>query len=161
MNTMRSFFVTLGFIFAYVSAFAGNMAKCDLEMAEIGKAGTLVVKVWTYSKSRTVSNEALMKNAIWGICFKGVSDNKTRRMNGVKPLVDGDYEQNKAYFEEFLKTADLSHYVTIGLDGYVEQGDVIKMKKKYKVGRIVVIHLSDLRKRLEQDGIIKSLTNGF
>lgn len=160
MNTMRSFLVTLGCLFAYVFAFAGNVT-CELEMGEVGKAGTLVVKVWNYSKSRTVSNETLVKNAILGICFKGVSDNKSRRMNGFKPLVDGDYEQYEAYFEQFMRTSDLSRYVTIGLDGYVEQGDVIKMKKQYKIGRIVVIHLSDLRKRLEKDGIIKSLTNGF
>ena len=49
----------------------------------------------------------------------------------------------------------------IGLDGYAEQGDLIKVKKQYKIGRLVVINLSELRKRLENDNIINSLTNGF
>lgn len=135
--------------------------QCELEMAEIGKAGTVVAKLWVYSKSKKINEETIIKNAILGICFNGVQPNESRRMRGMRPLIKGVYEDYKDYFENFFSSQDYRRFVRIGLDGYAEQGDLIKVKKQYKVGRIVVIHLSDLRKRLEDDNVIRSLTNGF
>lgn len=134
---------------------------CELEMAEIGKAGTVVAKLWVYSKNKKINDETIIKNAILGICFYGVQPNSNRRMSGVRPLIDGVYEDYKDYFDNFFSSQDYRRFVRIGLNGYAEQGDLIKVNKLYKAGRIVVIHLSELRKRLEDDNIINSLTNGF
>ncbi len=135
--------------------------QCELEVAEIGKAGTVVAKLWVYSKNKKINDETIIKNAILGICFNGVYPNESRRMRGIKPLIEGEYENYKEYFDNFFSTHDYYNYVRIGLDGYAEQGDLIKVKKQYKIGRLVVINLSELRKRLENDNVINSLTNGF
>lgn len=135
--------------------------QCELEMAEIGKAGSVVAKLWVYSKNKKINDETIIKNAILGICFNGVNPNESRRMHGLRPLIEGEYENYREYFDTFFSTHEYYNYVRIGLEGYAEQGDLIKVKKKYKIGRLVVINLSDLRKRLENDNIINSLTNGF
>ena len=66
--------------------------QCELEMAEIGKAGSVVAKLWVYSKNKKTSDETIIKNAILGICFNGVNPNESRRMRGIRPLIEGNYE---------------------------------------------------------------------
>lgn len=158
---MNRFFLMFLLLISHLFSSAGNKITCELEMAEVGKAGNLVVKVWSYSKSPRISDSEVIRNAIYGVCFNGVSANKDRRINGVKALVVDGYEAHKDYFDEFLKSPDISRFATLGLDGYVEQGDVIKIKKTYKIGHVVVINLSELRKKLEADNIIKGLDYGF
>jgi len=43
--------------------------RYDIEMAEIGEPGTLVVKVWCYNKKPQVSEDIAKKNAIKGVLF--------------------------------------------------------------------------------------------
>ena len=44
---------------------------------------------------------------------------------------------------------------------YVEQNSIIKVKKLYKVAKIVVISYNEIRKQLEDDKIIRGLSSGF
>ena len=158
---MNRFFLIFLLLITYLFSSAGNKITCELEMAEVGKAGNIVVKVWSYSKSPRVSDADVIRNAVYGVCFNGVSANKERRINGVNALVDDGYEAHKDYFDKFFKSQDISRFASLGLNGYVEQGDVIKVKKTYKIGHVVVINLSELRKQLEEDKIIKGLDYGF
>lgn len=53
-------------------------------------------------------------------------------------------------------------YVNLTNDGAVGNGDIMKIKKKlYKVGVYVSVNKDELRRRLEQDGIIRGLNSGF
>ena len=130
-------------------------------MAEIGRPGTLVVTVWSYSKSSTISDAEVCENAIWGVLFDGVSDDTERRIKGKTALVEEGYDSNKEYFDKFFKDGTYLQYCNVAINGFVEQGNVIKMKKEYKIGKIANINYQALRKRLEDDNIIRGLSSGF
>jgi hypothetical protein len=133
--------------------------RYDIEMAEIGEPGTLVVKVWCYNKKPQVSEAIAKKNAIKGVLFKGISD--SGRMKGRKALVEDGYESHQEYFDDFFNEGKYARYSRVALNNYVEENSLIKVGKLYKIGKIVVISYNDLRKQLETDKIIKGLDYGF
>lgn len=133
--------------------------RYEIEMAEVGEPGTLVVKVWCYNKKPQISEDVAKMNAIKGVLFKGVSD--SGRMKGRKALVEDGYENHKEYFDAFFKEGKYANYSRVALNNYVEQNSLIKVGKLYKIGKIVVISYNDLRKQLETDKIIKGLNYGF
>ena len=133
--------------------------RYDIEMAEIGEPGTLVVKVWCYNKKPYISEDIAKKNAIKGVLFKGISD--SGRMKGRKALVEDGYESHQDYFDDFFNEGKYARFSRIALNNYVEENSLIKVGKLYKIGKIVVISYNDLRKQLETDKIIKGLDYGF
>ena len=133
--------------------------RYEIEMAEVGEPGTLVVKVWCYNKKPQISEDLAKINAIKGVLFKGVSD--SGRMKGRKALVEDGYENHKDYFDDFFNDGKYLNYTRVALNNYVEQNSLIKVGKLYKIGKIVVISYNDLRKQLETDKIIKGLDYGF
>ena len=133
--------------------------RYEIEMAEVGEPGTLVVKVWCYNKKPQISEDIAKMNAIKGVLFKGVSD--SGRMKGRKALVEDGYENHKDYFDDFFNEGKYANYSRVALNNYVEQNSLIKVGKLYKIGKIVVISYNDLRKQLETDKIIKGLNYGF
>ena len=138
---------------------SSNAELYEIEMAEIGEPGTLVVKVWCYSKKPQISEDIAKMNAIKGVLFKGVGD--SGRMKGRKALIVDGYENHKDYFDDFFKEGKYSNYSRIALNNYVEQNSLIKVGKVYKIGKIVVISYNDLSKQLETDKVIKGLNYGF
>ena len=75
-------------------------------------------------------------------------------------MEDG-YENHKEYFDDFFEKEKYTKYARIAMNSYVEQNNLIKVGKFYKIGKIVVISYNDLRKQLEMDKIIKGLNYGF
>ena len=133
--------------------------RYEIEMAEVGEPGTLVVKVWCYNKKPQISEDIAKMNAVKGVLFKGVSD--SGRMKGRKALVEDGYENHQDYFDDFFKEGKYAKYSRVALNKYVEQNSLIKVGKLYKIGKIVVISYNDLRKQLETDKVIKGLDYGF
>lgn len=131
----------------------------EIEMAEVGEPGTLVVKVWCYNNKPSIDEHIALINAIKGVLFKGVND--AGRIKGRKALVKNGYESSPEYFDSFFSNKDYLEYAHIGVNNYVGQDDLIKIKKNYKIGKIVVVNFNDLRKRLENDRIIEGLNSGF
>ena len=153
-------------LFIFVGTYTVGSAKekvdnnrYEIEMAEVGEPGTLVVKVWCYNKKPLISEDVAKMNAIKGVLFKGVSD--SGRMKGRKALVEDGYENHKDYFDDFFNDGKYLNYTRVALNNYVEQNSLIKVGKLYKIGKIVVISYNDLRKQLETDKIIKGLDYGF
>lgn len=144
-----------------ISTFAKgyNKEQYEIEIAEIGQPGELVVKVWYYSKKANVNESVFRKCAINGIMFKGLND--SGRIKGRKPLVVDGYENHKDYFDNFFKNGEYQKYARISMDGYVEQDSLVKIGKTYKIGKIVIISFNELRAKLESDKIIKGLNTGF
>lgn len=152
------------FVFGWVTFITLAKDKADdnryeIEMAEVGEPGTLVVKVWSYNKKPQVTDDVTKMNAIKGVLFKGVSD--SGRMKGRKALVEDGYENHKAYFDDFFGGGKYARYARVAMNSYVEQNSLIKVGKLYKIGKIVVISFNDLRNQLETDKIIKGLNYGF
>lgn len=131
--------------------------KYDIAAAGSGVQGTYLVKVWVYSKSGKVSDEELKYAAVHGCIFRGFSG--TQGMPSARPMASSPtVEQDKAeYFETFFDGTYLQ-YASVVEGSY----ETIKMKKKgYKVGAVVQVSKDNLRRELENAGVIKGLASGF
>lgn len=154
------------FVLAAILSINGCVAKKELGkpqaiIAEIGKPGTVVVKVWSYNNTPKIEDDIVFENAIKCVLFEGIEANELRRMKGRPALAPGAYEYNADCFNAFFSNKEYLPFCSIGMDGYVEQGDLIKMKDGYKIGKIVIIQYDQLRKKLVSDGIIRGLDSGF
>jgi len=137
--------------------------RYELEVVNEGAQGTYLIKIWSYSKRPQVALEQAKKNAIHGIVFKGYTG--AGRIKGQKPLVQDPSAEltYEAFFKAFF--ADNGKYmkfVQLTTDGAIAPGDIMKVgKKEYKVGIVVSVSKDELRKYLEAEKIIRSLSSGF
>lgn len=136
--------------------------------AAVGQAvqGYTLVKVYTYAKKKDLAILQAGKNAVHGILFKGIAakNEKNIRLPSQKPIIsDLDaYEKNKKYFKEFFKNGGkYQQFVQMVNNGVPDMGDIVKIKKEYKVGVKVLVAKNALRKEMENNGIIKALDSGF
>lgn len=136
----------------------------DVECVGTGKQGFKLIKVWSYSKKPKYAISQSWKNAVHGVIFKGFSGTG-RTCTGFRPLMNKpmNNEQYEKFFKDFfLDSGDYSQYVTDAADGIVDPRDVLKVDKRmYKIGVVVNVNVQQLRKRLEQEGIINGLATGF
>ena len=145
--------------FATISAKDNKNDQYEIEIAAIGQPGELVVKVWCYSKKANINETVFKECAIKGVIFKGVDD--FGRIKGRVALVTDDYDNHKEYFDDFFKNGEYQKFARIAMNGYAGQNLLVKVGKKYKIGRIIVISYNELRSKLESDKIIKGLNSGF
>jgi hypothetical protein len=141
--------------------------KYDIECVNTGKKGSKLIKVWSYSKKRKYAISQAMKNAVHGILFKGFAGGG-RSCTAFKPLITK--EMSKKEYDQFYIDffgdgkygGEYTKYVTEANDGNIGPGDVVKVDKKtYKIGVYVNVMTDLLRKRLEEEGVIKGLSSGF
>ncbi|HRO75533.1 MAG TPA: hypothetical protein PLP27_05245 [Crocinitomicaceae bacterium] len=125
--------------------------------------GTYQIKVWSYSKNADVATEQAKKNAVHGIIFRGFPANG--RVQGQKALTNNPNleQEQESFFKDFFNTGGkYLKYVSLVNNGAIAAGDRIKIsKKEYKVGVVITVNVSELRKDLENAGIIKKLDAGF
>ncbi|MEW4923356.1 hypothetical protein [Algibacter sp. 2305UL17-15] len=138
--------------------------RYDLECEGIAKQGSKLVKVWSYSKNPKHAISRGMKNAVHGIVFKGYAGG-SQGCTSQKPLVKSAETETKYkdFFDAFFADGgEYLKYVSAATDGSIAAGDRLKVsKREYKIGVIVNIKFDQLRKRLETEGIIRSLSSGF
>ena len=128
--------------------------------------GSILVKVWSYSKDKNVATTQAGKNAVHGVLFKGVSalNNEYARVPAQKAIVtDVNAESTyKNYFTDFFKDGGkYNKYVNFVNNGIPAPGDIIKVGKQYKIGVRVSVSKDALRKEMEAAGVVKALGAGF
>lgn len=136
--------------------------RYEIEAVQTGTQGTYLIKVWSYSKKPEVATEQSKKNAIHGIIFKGFPGKSG--VPGQNPLTNNsNLEEEKAdFFNNFFSNGGkYMKYVSLSNDGAVAAEDRMKIGKEYKIGVIVSVNVAELRKELENEGIIRSLSSGF
>ena len=137
--------------------------RYEIECAGIGKDGTYLIKVWSYSKNATIATTQAKKNAVHGVIFKGFSGGG-QGCTSQKPLASNpNIEEEKAdFFDPFFEEGGkYMKYVSESSDGNVDASDRVKVGKEYKIGVLVSVSKDALRKDLEAAGIIKGLSSGF
>ena len=138
--------------------------KYELENVKKGGASTagyVTLKVWSYGKREKLTRNKCMANAVHGILFKGLDADAVGTAGNEPALVPAGYNSNSEYFDRFFQN-DYLQFVQTSNKGAMGAGDVIKVtKKEYKVGMIVTINMTALRKRLENDGIVQSARSLF
>jgi len=138
--------------------------KYEIEAVKTGTQGSYLVKVWSYSKKPEIAIEQAKKNAVHGIIFQGFIGKQG--VPGQKPLTNNsnlEFEKED-YFTTFFSDngGKYMKFVSLTTDGSVSAEDRLKIDKKtYKIGVIVSVNVSLLRKELEDAGIINKLGAGF
>ena len=151
----------LSLIILLLAFFVGAMAKgdkipqYDITGAGPGTEGTILVKVYVYSKS--VKDEDLKRAAVHGVVFRGCSGNQSGARQPAMASITA--EADNASFCEAFFAADgpCQNYATIIAGSY----DRVKTQKGYKSGAILQIDKTALRKELEKAGVVRSLSSGF
>jgi hypothetical protein len=136
--------------------------RYEIEVVQTGVQGTYLVKVWSYSKKPDVAIEQAKKNAVHGIIFRGFA--AKQGISGQQPLTSNvNLEMEKEdFFKPFFNDGGkYLKFVSLTNDGAVAAEDRMKIGKEYKVGVIVSVNVSMLRKDLEDAGIIKKLGGGI
>jgi len=132
----------------------------EVECLGTGAAGTQLMKIWGYGKKPQDAVIQAKVNAVHAIIFKGIFVGEPgcmKRPLVTDPTVEG---KNQDYFDLFFKpNGDYLNFVAVSGEGVRES---IKVDKRtYKVAIFVSVQHASLRKKLEDDGIIKKLGSGF
>lgn len=125
------------------------------ELNKPSKQGTVTFKIWSYSKKENIAVNQASKNAIHAILFKGYGSHA--------PMVSpAAAEEHDAFFDEFFKEGGgYRRFVQCTNNGAPLPGDRVKVGKEWKIGIVVVVSDTQLRKYLEQEGIINKLGSMF
>lgn len=133
--------------------------RYEIESVSVGQPGSVVIKVWSFSKKPAVAQEQSKKNAVHGVIYKGVPAKD--RVPAKRALITDAVTQREANWLNmfFDDGGEYMRYVALTNSGAAE---VMKTdKKEYKVGVTVTVHYNDLRRALEEAEIIKKLGSGF
>lgn len=119
----------------------------------VGADGTVLFKIWCYGITFNDAQLKAKKNAVHAILFRGVPGS-----NFADPMITDPETENKfsAYFSNFFsENGNYLKYVTISNEGSIGAGDRLRVGNLYKVGTIVQVNFTTLRKEMEQQGIIR------
>ncbi len=155
---MKRILFTLLILVMAIGANAKKKIEYSLESAGSGVQGTYLVTVWVTSSSKDVSDDEILYGAVHGVIFRGFGG--SQGMPAQRPMVPSvTVEQQKAdYFEKFFgKEGAYKAFASIVNGSYRRT----KTPKGYKVGATVQVQKDNLRKELEQSGIIRGLSSGF
>ncbi|MFA7116489.1 MAG: hypothetical protein WC140_04570 [Bacteroidales bacterium] len=136
--------------------------KTEVVMIGVGTDGTKAFKIYVVGRHVKKAMEVAKKAAIEVCIFRGLPS--AGSVGETPALCDSKTaDANKEYFENFFDDNEGQYirYINITTDGYPSGRDRIKVKGGYKCGIIVQVMYDNLREKLENDGIIKSLNSGF
>lgn len=153
-------------VFSIHAAGKRRIVPFDYELSVVQESnsatsGHKIFKVWSFGDKNELTKEICMRNAIHGILFRGLMAEDMGTQGSVAALVPDGYESHKDYFDTFFSSGDFLQFIHPASKGAQQAGDVVKMKKNHKVGLLVQVNLSALRKRLEKDGITKGVRSLF
>lgn len=119
-----------------------------------GTEGTCLVKVYVYGNA---TDAAIKRAAVHGVIFRGFSGTSS---GASQPAMASESleETYRDFFKSFLdEKGACQNYASIVPASY----ERIKTQKGVKVGAVVQVMRAALRKELEKQEIIKSLSSGF
>lgn len=168
-NNMKAFKFIFIIILCIVSTTAMDAQKYkykssrnnEVVMLGVGANGTKVFKI--YSTARRVEDAiALAKKEAVEIClFVGLPAGAN--VQKTPPICKASAEQENAeFFEDFFTPGGkYLRYINMTSDGVPSGQDRLKIKRGYMVGLKVQILYDNLKRDLEEQGIVKGLSHGF
>lgn len=151
----KIFSLTLLVMVALMTAARDIVPEYDITGAGSGTEGTVLVKVFVYGKK--VSDADLKRAAVHGIVFLGCSGNASGAQQPAIAPASAEKDNAEFFAAFFAIDGECQNYASIVSGSY----ETVKTKKGYKVGAIIQVNKSNLRKSLEKAGIIRSLNAGF
>ncbi|MDE7407340.1 MAG: hypothetical protein K2M76_02870 [Muribaculaceae bacterium] len=142
---------------ALLCSFTARAYDYAIESAGPAVNGEYLVKVTVQVNEKKFNAADIVKQcAVHGVMFRGIVDRDG--YNAQKAIVsDPNVEQTKSeFFKAFFNEGSHNRYASI-IDSSL---DSVKLKKKsYQVSGLVSVNMENLRKYLEESGIIKGFSN--
>jgi len=132
--------------------------RYEIECAGNAQPGCYLVKVSSYSKKREIAEKQCRANAVHGVLFKGFSG--SRGCTAQRALINtpGAEDQNAKYFDKFFaENGEFMKYASI----VAGTTTIDKVGKEYKATCTVNVRKDELRKCMEDAGILKAFGAGF
>ena len=134
----------------------------EVECMGTGRDGTQLLKVWGYGRRVNQATEQAKKNAVHAVIFRGITSGKPGCMQRPLATRPGTEQQHREYFEVFFKEGGrYLNFVSITFDGSIDPEDRLRVGRKFKVGVVVTVMHSALRKELEAANVIPALGSEF
>lgn len=135
-------------------------ATTTMECTQLTNDGNYIIEVQSKGANVEKATDEALKYAVRGLLFDGIPGSSTNRIQSQQPLVkDPEVKIAKQeYFQNFFNNGDYRQYVET-VPSIMPQ--TLKTKDGYRVTVSVILKKQLLRKRLEKDGIIKSLASPF
>ena len=146
---------------------ASRLSKADtpwtyeIESVGVGAdgtyAGTYAIRVWSYYKNAKMPLEVAKRNAVHAVIFKGVpAGNGAASQPPLK--TDAVTASDSVFFGNFFQ-GEYQDYINSVASGSLR---ILKLRaREYKIGYVVSVAKDNLRKYLEDQGVIKGLSSGF
>ncbi|MDE5786831.1 MAG: hypothetical protein K2H98_09890 [Duncaniella sp.] len=140
-----------------------EVTEVSVEGEGVGNGGRpILVVTCAAKKADKVTPDDLRRCAVRGVLFKGYADKSNTSSFDASTshpaLLSPDKEAGNAdYFNDFFSSGAYNSYVDILSD----TRKVTKAGKEYYVSQAVQVNVPALRKKLEKDGIIRSLKSGW
>lgn len=144
------------FLLATDSLLAVKKWTYEIEGAGTGVQTTYLVKVTVVSKKPAVDDETFVECAVHGVLFRGFESKDYRQKQ--RPMVGNLMveQDNKEYFDAFFD-GNLTQFAQI-VDG---SRQIRKKEKRYYITATIQVFKEELRHKLENDGIVKRINDGF
>ena len=121
-----------------------------------GTGSSYLIQVTSYVGDVRLALNQAKKNAIDAVLFKGVAGNNLG-CNAKEPLIiNGVYNDNFEYFEDFFYNTRQYNQFATAPSGTAESSEKLK-RKMNKVTFIISVNVDELRKKLEYDKIIEPM----
>ena len=135
--------------------------SCQVEIVRVAQQGMKYLKAWGVAGNADKAIDQALQDAVTACLFMGVEGNQIA--GKIPPLTSGRdaYEAHKDFFDKFFTQGEFLNYVKNVNSCYPTGENNLAVKGGRKVGVYVVVMYDSLRKRLEQEGIIKSLNSYF
>lgn len=133
----------------------------NVEIVRVGTQGTKYLRVVRTAGSVDKAIEGAMQDAVAACMFTGVEGGENA--GRIQPLLKGKeaYGSNKKFFDDFFKKGKFMNYVKNVNSGYPSGEDNVKTSKGHRVRIYVIVMFDELRKYLENAGLLKSLNSYF
>lgn len=159
MHTLKRFLlICAALVTSVCAALSAELPDYQLAGAGVGNQGTYLVSISVLGKKKNINDDLLARCAVHGVLFKGFSDATTRKT--YKPIAGSASTEgaHADYFEKFFEEGGAAaNYVT-----FVNSSRrIVKSGKQHKVTVTVTINKDQLRKDLEEAGVIRGLNSAF
>ena len=142
---------------------ASRLSKADTpwtyEIESVGVGGTYAIRVWSYYKNAKMPLEVAKRNAVHAVIFKGVpAGNGAASQPPLK--TDAVTASDSVFFGNFFQ-GEYQDYINSVASGSRQVLKVKGRSYKYKIGYVISVAKDRLRKRLEEQGVVRALSDGF
>lgn len=126
-----------------------------------GTPGTKILKVYVTDRNKKNAPALARKAAVEACLFRGIPAGGRVAATPALCSISAEKEHADFFGKFFAEGGQYLRYVNLTSEGAIPDEDIIKVKGGYKVGVIVQVMYDNLRRDLQDAGIIRSLGSGF